>query len=171
MNEFFQDRKRIVSGFDGEHRFLSNFWISPFIYKGRIWKTSEHAYQAMKTTTVELQEHIRALRWPSDAKKFGSSVRLRLGWKTDKYAVMREILMEKFTQNKNLLQRLLDTGDSNLVESNTWHDNDWGDCTCPECKHLPGKNMLGIMLMLVRKDLRVCEVFHRHGAANNNFNP
>ena len=45
------------------------------------------------------------------------------------------------------------TGDAELIEGNTWHDNYWGVCSCSKCNGR-GKNRLGKLLMKVREELR-----------------
>jgi len=54
---------------------------------------------------------------------------------------------EKFKQ-EDLKQMLLDTGDQELVEGNTWNDTFWGVCRGE------GQNNLGKILMKVRMELR-----------------
>ena len=54
----------------------------------------------------------------------------------------------KFAQNPDLLQKLLDTGDAHLEETNTWKDTFWGVCKGE------GQNNLGKILMSVREELR-----------------
>jgi hypothetical protein len=40
--------------FDGtEYAFLSNFYKAPIVYMGEIYPTTEHVFQAMKTTSSE----------------------------------------------------------------------------------------------------------------------
>jgi len=65
------------------------------------------------------------------------------------------IVKLKFAQNPDLRKKLLATGTEELVEGNTWHDNYWGDCSCPECKNIKGRNQLGITLMRVRKEMTI----------------
>ena len=64
---------------------------------------------------------------------------------------MEYVVECKFYQNPELLQKLIDTGDEELVEGNTWHDNFWGNCTCEKCRDIPGENHLGKILMDIRK--------------------
>jgi predicted NAD-dependent protein-ADP-ribosyltransferase YbiA (DUF1768 family) len=56
-------------------------------------------------------------------------------------------------QDPKLRAMLLATGNEELIEGNTWHDNTWGDCSCDACKDIEGKNMLGKLLMKVRDEL------------------
>jgi predicted NAD-dependent protein-ADP-ribosyltransferase YbiA (DUF1768 family) len=63
--------------------------------------------------------------------------------------VMKAVVRMKFLQNPELLKQLKETGDEELIEGNTWHDNFWGICYCGKCKK--GLNTLGKILMEVRK--------------------
>jgi len=87
----------------------------------------------------------------SEAKKLGRRVKLRSDWESVKIPIMAELVRQKFKNNPALLEKLLATGDDMLVEENTWHDNFYGDCICPRCRHIPGLNKLGHILMDLRK--------------------
>jgi predicted NAD-dependent protein-ADP-ribosyltransferase YbiA (DUF1768 family) len=39
---------------------------------------------------------------------------------------MFELVLEKFKQNLELKQKLLETGNQELIEGNTWNDTFWG---------------------------------------------
>ena len=66
---------------------------------------------------------------------------------------MQRGLREKF-KDPELREMLLDTGDEELVEGNFWHDLWWGDCGCKKCKDVPGKNILGKLLMELREKIK-----------------
>lgn len=61
---------------------------------------------------------------------------------------MRETVRAKFAQHPEIAQRLLSTGEAKLVE-NTTDDHFWGCHSSGD-----GKNMLGVLLMEVRAELR-----------------
>ena len=85
----------------------------------------------------------------------GRKVQLRHDWEEVKYRLMVDICYAKFTQNPELKEILLSTGDETLVENTTgWHDNIWGNCECPRCINKEGKNLLGKALMEVRELIR-----------------
>ena len=67
--------------------------------------------------------------------------------------VMKDALKYKFIQNSNLRQMLLQTGDSTIVE-HTSHDSYWGDGGDGS-----GKNVLGLLLMELRNELRQSEQY------------
>jgi len=143
-----------ISKFSGAYRFLSNFYPSNFRdYVGDEWPTVEHFFQAMKIDSEKEREKIRNLPSPGQAKKIGRLLELRNDWESVKFNVMRDALYYKFRQNKDLKEKLKETGKSHIVEGNTWHDNIWGDCYCDKCKNIKGQNYLGRLLMGVRNRL------------------
>lgn len=145
---------KTINSFGGVYRFLSNFHESAVWIEGIKWKTVEHYYQAMKTKDKDIQGKIFYCSTPGKAKRLGAKVELRSDWEEIKEVVMLTGVGEKFKQNSILAKRLINTGDAILVEGNRWHDNIWGNCLCDKCKNKPGKNLLGKILMDVRKQLR-----------------
>ena len=61
---------------------------------------------------------------------------------------MYELCKAKFTQNEDLKEKLLATGNDILEEGNTWGDRVWGTVNGV------GENRLGKILMRVREELR-----------------
>ena len=57
--------------------------------------------------------------------------------------MMEMVLNAKFAQNPTLMKRLIDTGNEELVEGNTWGDHFWGVDEF-------GANNLGKLLMKIR---------------------
>lgn len=142
----------MIAEFEGKYAFLSNFYHSPITYDGITYPTNEHFFQAMKTLDQEERKAIAAAPTPGKAKRMGRHVALRSDWEEVKVDVMRTGLMLKFTDG-NLASKLIATGDEELIEGNTWHDNTWGSCMCMKCINIPGRNMLGMLLMELRKGL------------------
>lgn len=140
----------MINDFHGKYFFLSNFDESLLWYNGKLWPTVEHAFQAAKVD-AETAEKIHKADTPGVAKRLGRQGKMRPDWDDIRFKVMEECLMRKFLCNPELMQKLLDTGDEELIEGNTWHDNIWGDCSCSKCKDRPGRNMLGKTLMNIRQ--------------------
>ena len=67
-----------------------------------------------------------------------------------KLPIMEEIIRAKFTQNQDLKELLLATGELVLEEGNTWGDLFWG----VDAKTREGRNHLGRILMRIRKELQ-----------------
>jgi ribA/ribD-fused uncharacterized protein len=134
-----------IKRFMGGYRFLSNFFVASIEVDGVTWPSTEHFYQAMKSESVEVQEEV-----PGKAKRMGKTIKLRSNWDEIKDEVMETAVHAKFTQNEELRAMLLETGDSELIEGNTWGDRYWG----VDLESNVGKNMLGKTLMKVRETLR-----------------
>lgn len=137
-----------IKGFFDSYRFLSNFHKCKIIFDGIEYNSSEGAYMAQKTLDLELRQQIAAL--PAfEAKKLGRKIKLRDGWDDMKYNVMYDVLWAKFTQNPDLKEKLLETGDKYLEETLWWKDTYWG------VDHkLGGQNNLGKILMDIREKLK-----------------
>lgn len=139
----------MINSFTGDYRFLSNFATSVIQYNGHLYPSSEHAFQAAKAATPEEEKWVREAASCGEAKKRGNQVRLRPDWEDVKLYTMEEIVYQKFATNKDLAERLLATGEQDLVEGNTWNDTFWGVCRGQ------GHNHLGKILMRTRNRLRV----------------
>ena len=130
----------MISCFDGEFAFLSNFYPSPITDGNLIFPTVEHYFQAAKTTNMEEYKAIAAADTPGQAKRLGRKVTLRPDWEEVKDQVMLEALRKKLM--------LLATGEEYLIEGNTWGDKYWGVCGGI------GLNHLGKLLMQIREEVR-----------------
>lgn len=138
----------IIDKFDEEYKFLSNFYpASVFCEDGLVYKSSEAAYQAHKTDNIEERKRFQELS-PYDAKVLGRKVKTIEHWDNVKYIVMYDIVERKFHQHPDLAEKLLNTGDAELIEGNAWGDTYWGVCNGE------GKNILGNMLMDIRESLK-----------------
>jgi len=142
-----------IDSFDGDYFFLSNFYPSPIVGvdDGIEYPTVEHYFQAHKVLDLDERAKIAAARTPGMAKRAGRAVDLRPDWENVKISVMYEALQEKF-KDPELLSQLLETGNKQLVEGNSWHDNFWGDCRCPNCQYKTSYNKLGGLLMQIRRN-------------------
>ena len=137
----------MIDSFRQEYYFLSNFYHVEVEYDGITYKNSEAAFQAQKVLTNAEKQTFADLS-PREARNLGRKVKLRDDWNEVKDKYMYEICKAKFTQHKDLAEKLIETGNKKLVEGNTWNDTYWGIC---EGK---GKNQLGKTLMKIREELR-----------------
>ena len=141
----------MIKNFEGEYAFLSNFYFSPMIIDNVVYTTNEHFFQAMKSLNPKERQAIVLAPTPGKAKRLGRKVSLRKDWEDIKEEVMLTGLRHKFS-NPELRKKLLATGNEELIEGTTWHDNYWGICDCDACGG-QGKNRLGKLLMQVREEL------------------
>jgi N-glycosidase YbiA len=136
-----------ITEFQGQYRFLSNFWPAIVQYEGQVYPSVEHAYQAAKTTSlVQRMDILRAFS-PGEAKRLGRRVTIRPNWEHIKTEIMYQLVKTKF-QEPILRSKLLATGNAELIEGNRWNDRFWGICKGT------GQNHLGKILMQVRQELR-----------------
>jgi len=133
---------------------FSNLYRCTIRFDGRVFPSSEHAYQFGKARKIEVAEWLMAA--PSGALLAMAAHGLFYwdiapGWSKTKVDRMRAVLRAKFTQHNYLQKTLLSTGDATLVETPTVADQAalfWGRADGK------GKNTLGVLLMELRRKLR-----------------
>lgn len=133
-----------IYGFDGDYRWLSNFFVE------KNGKTGEHLFQSFKTNDQAEGAAILAAATPGEAKGLGRRCTLRADWEERKEDFMSRVLHFKFFGDPELGAKLLATGDAELIEANTWNDRYWG----VDRDTGIGKNRLGVLLMETRDRLR-----------------
>lgn len=134
----------VVREFEGQYRFLSNFWSCYIKVDGDWYPSVENAYQAMKMQHKANRarfQHIKA----SEAKRLGRLLPMRDDWDQVKLDVMYNLVRQKF-EDRKLQSNLLATGDAELQEGNWWGDAYWGTVNGV------GENHLGKILMRVRSE-------------------
>lgn len=137
-----------INKFEGEFDFLSNFSPAEVTLGGEIYPTVEHAFQAAKTLDYDERLKIQKALTPNKAKRIGQKVALRPDWDNIKRGVMIGILVQKFAPHTENGQKLIATGNAELIEDNWWGDTYWGVCKGE------GENHLGKLLMEIRKKLQ-----------------
>lgn len=144
-----------ILGFFGPTFFLSNFATCPnkcTVFGPDLsmypFATSEHTYMAFKTKDPSQWKELLQDNSPFFARKYGrEKVKLRSDWDQIRITAMEYVLFAKFSQNPTLLQKLLQTGDKYLEETNDWGDTFWG----VDWQTGVGENHLGKTLMKVRQ--------------------
>jgi hypothetical protein len=133
---------------------FSNLYRRGIAFEGELFATSEHAYQAGKARKPAVRKWLMEAPSPSLLAMAAHGLYywdVVPGWSTKKFDRMRAVLRAKFTQHLDLRDLLLSTGDERLVETATV-DNEvnrlWGEVNGV------GRNMLGVLLMELRADLR-----------------
>ncbi len=123
--------------------------------------TSEHAYHWCKFSSYpalgwQLAKAWAVSNWIRDATSAHEAFKIAQdgkawrnpNWDNVKAVYMKEILMCKVQQHPYVKQKLLETGDRELVE-NSWRDDVWG--WGPDKN---GLNLLGKLWMEIRSELR-----------------
>lgn len=140
----------MIHKFKGEYYFLSNFYACEIEMDGKTYPSVEHAYQAAKSLSPSDRTLIRNQYSPKEAKKYGRLlVAIRPDWESIRINTMENLVRQKF-QDPVLSFLLVDTGEADIVEGNSWGDQFWGK-TLPDMR---GENHLGIILMKVREEIK-----------------
>lgn len=129
---------------------LSNFSSFALLWKGYRFDTSEAAYHWEKfPDSPTIQDEIRYATSAHNAFKIANAYKTlyRPDWNEIKVGVMRDILYEKVAQHPYVLQKLLQTGDRELIED-SWRDDFWG-----WGENHNGKNTLGNLWMQIRSEI------------------
>lgn len=155
---------------------FSNFYMIPVVYEGKEYPSSEHAYQCQKflgpdstrnsrkyasimrqvntpnkVLILARQKRVGGYKWRTDLNptiEAYQNVSIRDDWEDVKDEIMFEIVLAKFTQNKELRKLLLRTKNKEIEEVSP-RDTYWGTG-----KDGNGENKLGKILMEVRDFLR-----------------
>lgn len=135
-----------INQFTGDYEFLSNFYNAPIFFNGLSFQNAEAAFEAQRTDDINVRKRFCRLSG-NKAKALGRRVEERDNWNYEKEDIMRKIVHEKFKTHKELAQKLIATGDEELINVNTWRDSYWG------ISNGSGKNKLGRILMEIRDEL------------------
>ena len=137
-----------------QHFWLSNFSSFAIEWRGRLWATAEHAYQAAKFMygRDEISEKIRNCRSAYDAKALAHSytdIDCPDSEESFKLGNLEDILWFKIKQHKYIQDKLFETGNCELIyKSNS--DTYWGIG-----ENLNGANMFGKLWMRLRDELKL----------------
>ena len=143
------------------YKWLSNYNITePFSYNGRKFVSLEHALNSTKNKdddfkdlfTHDSETYVGDL--PNLAKKTGNKTNMKkmkktidADWEDNKLEILEEIMRDYFTQNTELKEKLLKTGNNNLIFRDT--DKYWG-----MDKDDNGENNHGKLLMKLRSEFK-----------------
>lgn len=160
------DTTQPIDQFEGEFEFLSNFFklLIPIVWGDIAFDTVENAYQASKSSNHLTRVAMSKMK-PGKAKRKGakilaSGISVNRWWNDDfKLRLMERLVRLKFATNPDLAEKLLATGDRQIIEGNHWHDNFFGVCRCGNCpidKQVPAElqNQLGKIIMKIRDGFR-----------------
>ena len=136
----------------GEYFFLSNMYNSRIKLGSVTYENAEAAFQAIKLEDKSARKQFEGLNGVQ-AKRLGRTVKLRSDWNEIRIDAMEFVVRQKFIQNYWLIDKLLATGDEEIVEDNDWYDTFWGRCNGV------GENNLGRILMKLRKEFSNKEEF------------
>ena len=146
---------------------FSNLFPRPIQFEDREFATAEHAYQAGKPRREVVREWILSAPTPSLVAMAAHGLYtwdIEPGWSKIKFDRMLNVLRAKFTQHDDLRELLLSTGDAHLVEVGRVANavnRVWGEVNGK------GRNMLGELLMEVRRELSAVPVAQSRAGQSN----
>ena len=146
MDESFDMEDVIIVGHRAlmkKNSFLSNFYECPVFYKGLLYGSSESAYQAQKCRDESLKSRFSyGGEWssPMESKNRGNEVELVDNWDGIKDSVMFDVVLNKFVQNKEIGNKLIELRHYDIEEANGHGDTYWGTVDGV------GENKLGLIL-------------------------
>lgn len=133
---------------------FSNLYRCTVTFEGQEFPTAEHAYQAGKAAKKNVREWILSAPTPGLVAMAAHGLYtwdIVPNWSRIKFDRMRAVLKAKFTQHEDLRMLLLSTGEKRLVEAGRTNNSVnrlWGEVNGK------GTNMLGVLLMELRSELR-----------------
>lgn len=146
-------------GFFGRDSFLSNHHPARFTMNEHRFLNSEQAfffYKAIICGKENTGQDIKKMLDPGEIKKLGEKVETCDDWEQRKVKVMKSVLTHKYEQNRDLREKLVNTGTRPLLECTT--DLFWGTgwpIDSPkwnEAYDYPGENNLGKILEGIREN-------------------
>ena len=143
-----------IYGFNKENRWLSNFakLDYPIFYKGLQCNTTEEWYVLHKCKNFDDAKYIAEFQSPAKAKELGKLVELSDDFESNRIAIMKNAISQKFNM-PSFYDKLIQT-EGYIEETNTWHDNFFGNCICEKCQNIEGENILGKLIMEFRASNR-----------------
>lgn len=138
-----------IGPFTHKYAFLSNFYECKVRFEGVVYKSVEHAYQAAKLEEPAMRAWVGRSFHAAQAKANAKTLQSqwRKDWLEVRVPIMEVLLRSKFSDPK-LRERLIKTGDEEIVEINSHHDQFWG------VHNRQGQNQLGKLLMQLREEFR-----------------
>jgi len=142
---------KIVAFYEREYYCFSNFSSFAVKWRGKLWQTSEHAYQAAHffKTAPKLAETIYHAKSAHEAYKIakGNANKAPKNWEEIKVGIMEEIVRQKLKQHPYIMKKLLQTGTRKIMEDSP-KDPFWG-----WGKDRKGRNELGKLWMKLRGEI------------------
>ena len=143
---------------------LSQWYSSVFTVDGIVYKTAEQYMMARKALLFHdqaIHKEIMAAKHPRQCKALGQKVQhfSQTVWDENKFQIVVDGNIAKFSQNPELKEFLLRTGERVLVEASPY-DKIWGIGMAENNEKIEnplewnGQNLLGFVLMEVRDRLR-----------------
>lgn len=147
-DDFNPDSSEPINFLETRFNDLSPFSAHEVEIDGVVYKTAEHAYQALRVIEEERSSVMNA-RSPMDAWRLGNQCKAagKLVSDFDKDALMEKIFRAKLAQHKDIESVLRATGDRELLKVYE-ADSYWGTGS-----NGTGQNKMGVLWMKLRAEL------------------
>ena len=150
---------------DEENGYLSNWYLSNFKIGSTQFSSMEQYVMYQKAIVFNDTKSAKKILEATDVSKIKALGRQVSNYNDKYWNGVRQIiiykgLLEKFSQNKDLKKRLLNTGNDILAECAV-QDKIWGiglsmkDVNRWDMEKWRGENLLGFALMMVREELQI----------------
>lgn len=150
---------------DEENGYLSNWYLSNFKIGSTQFSSMEQYMMYQKAIVFNDTKSAKKILETTDVSKIKALGRQVSNYNDKYWNGVRQIiiykgLLEKFSQNKDLKKRLLNTGNDILAECAV-QDKIWGiglsmkDVNRWDMEKWRGENLLGFALMMVREELQI----------------
>ena len=150
---------------DEENGYLSNWYLSNFKIGSTQFSSMEQYMMYQKAIVFNDTKSAKKILETTDVSKIKALGRQVSNYNDTYWNGVRQIiiykgLLEKFSQNKDLKKRLLNTGNDILAECAV-QDKIWGiglsmkDVNRWDMEKWRGENLLGFALMMVREELQI----------------
>lgn len=145
-----------IRKFEGDNAFLSNMYYfdAPIVTPDGIEvHTSEQLYLPSRFVERPDREVVEKANSGINAKRLAkqlqrSGMEVRQDWEQVRIQKMRDSVTIKFFSNPELMEKLIATGEQELIEGNNHRDDFWG--VYPPPPKGTGENWLGRILMETR---------------------
>src|SRR3989304_7141966 len=105
-----------IPHYETSYFLFSNFSPHAIVYKGVLYPTLEHAFQAQKFLNEKIREEIRNAPSPLAAFKLGRKYSgKRDDWNEIKLNIMYELLKEKVLQHAEVKEELFKTENEEMI--------------------------------------------------------
>lgn len=147
------EKKTCIDRFTKVHAHMAMKAPARFTLDGVRYENAQAAYLA-HSVAPQARAQFSVLT-AHQARRLHKQMETRLVCETEREETLFAVCMAKYMQNPNLAQKLLETGDMQIIYDTTGaHDNEMGRCACPACAQKEAKNLYGRTLMRVREALR-----------------
>lgn len=128
---------------------FSNFAAFAVEWRGRVWQTSEHAFQAAAFDDDDIVEAIFDAKSAHDALMIAIKKQnlIRSTWEDEMVSIMKDICRHKLQQHPYLQKKLEESGTAELIEDSP-KDAIWG-----RGSDWQGRNELGKIWMELRDEI------------------